>query len=108
MSDEVLSSSDKLRRRFPELAEDVCDDCHSSTDSRESSNVSSSSKSNKRVNTLSRFDLESLLWILVCAVMMYYTDFWTAVMYDMRVKRCDKMCVQLCIWCGVPELFTEL
>ena len=83
-------SSDELRRRFPELEENVCSTVtdHPSTDIREQSSVSSSNKNNRRINTLyKRFDLESLLWILICAVMMYYTDFWTTVMYDVRVKR---------------------
>ena len=84
-------SSEMLRRRF---AEDEYSSDHPSVNINERSNaqsssrVSSSIKDNTRLNALyKRFDLESLLWISVCAVMMYYTDFWPAVMYDLRVKR---------------------
>ena len=88
MSSELLrKNSDELRKRFPE---DVSSNDHPSTSTHERFNApsESSSANNKRLNTLyKRFDLESLLWILACAVMMYYTDFWPTILYDVRVKR---------------------
>ena len=78
-----------FRRRIPE---DMYSNDHPSDEQssapQPSIRVSSNIKDNTRLNALyKRFDLESLLWISVCAVMMYYTDFWPAVMYDLRVKR---------------------
>ena len=37
-------------------------------------------------NQTSRFDLESILWIVVSGVVMYYSDFWNLVLHDVRVK----------------------
>jgi len=37
-------------------------------------------------NQISRIDLESILWIVVSGVVMYYTDFWNLVLHDVRVK----------------------
>lgn len=76
-----------VRKRFPE---DVHSSDHPSNinDVQPSKHQASSSTKNTRLQGLyNRFDLESLLWIAVCAVMMYYTNFWPAIMYDLRVKR---------------------
>ena len=83
-------SEEMLRKRFPDAND------HSFVSIREQSNARSSSLTasqpprvkSTRFNALyNRFDLESLLWISICAMMMYYTDFWHTIMYDMRVKR---------------------
>ena len=81
-----------LRKRFPE---NINANDHPFGTVREQSNAQSSSltasqapRESTRFNVLyNRFDLESLLWISICAMMMYYTDFWHTMMYDMRVKR---------------------
>jgi len=75
-------SSELLRRRLPEG-----NDRPSISATRAQPNVSSSSNSKMFSALYTRFDLESVLWILVCAVVMYYTDFWSTIVYDIRVKR---------------------
>ena len=79
----MIDSSEMFRRRIPEdvYSNDVIND---QSTAQPSSRASSSIKDNALYK---RFDLESLLWIIICAVMMYYTDFWPAIMYDLRVKR---------------------
>jgi len=37
-------------------------------------------------NQTNRFDLESILWIVISGVVMYYTDFWNLLLHDARVK----------------------
>ena len=46
-------------------------------------------------NQTSRFDIESILWIVVSGVVMYYTDFWNLVLHDARVKWLD------ILWCNI-------
>ena len=78
-----------LRKRFQdEYSSDHPSDNNEQFNVQPSSHQTSGSIKSTRLNGLyNRFDLESLLWITVCAVMMYYTNFWPAIMYDLRVKR---------------------
>ena len=72
---------DKLNHRIS------AEDCLDNETSRETKPSSAITPSRARENQTSRFDLESILWIAVSGIVMYYTDFWNLVLHDIRVKR---------------------